>query len=53
MEYKIIGYIAIGLLAFILIRRVLINWAISKLVKSEFSHVLNHPDYKVKGRFDE
>lgn len=51
MDYKIIWYITIGIVAFLILRRIVVNWAINKLVRTEFEHVLNNDEFKVKGRF--
>jgi len=51
MEYKIFGYIALGLLALYFALRMAGQYAVNKLVKAEFDHVLNHDEHKVKGRY--
>jgi len=52
MDYRIIGYVALGVLALFIVRRLTIRWLINKFIRAEMNHVLNHPDFKVKGRFE-
>ncbi len=52
MEYKIIGYIALALIAVYIALRMAGQWAIKKLIRAEFEHVLNSEEHKVKGRYD-
>ena len=52
MDYKIYGYIALGLIAVYLAIRLAGQWAINKLIRTEFEHVLNSKEHKVKGRFE-
>lgn len=52
MEYKIIGYVLIGLLALYLGVRLLGQYAFRKLVQAELDHVVTSDDYKVKGRYE-
>lgn len=51
MDYKIVGYIAAILLTIYIAIRLAGQWAVNKLVRAEFEHVLNHENHKVKGRF--
>jgi hypothetical protein len=51
MDYKIYGYVALGLLAVYLAIRAAGEYAVKKLVRAEFDHVLNHEEHKVKGRY--
>jgi hypothetical protein len=52
MEYKILGITVIVLAAIYVAIRLAGQWAFSKLIKTEFEHVLNHEEHKVKGRYD-
>ena len=52
MEYKIIGYAAIALFTLFFFLRLLGYLAFSKLVASEFEHIIASDDHKTKGRFD-
>ncbi len=51
IEYKTIGYIAIGLIAIYFAVRIAGQMAIRKLIRAEFDHVVNSDEHKVKGRF--
>jgi hypothetical protein len=51
MEYKIIAYAAIALVAIYVAIKLAGQWAINKVVQAEFEHVLNNEEHKVKGRF--
>ena len=51
MEYKIIAFVAGGLIALYLAVRLLGQYAFGRLVDAEFSHVLNADEHKVKGRY--
>ncbi|MBW2970479.1 hypothetical protein KY319_05135 [Candidatus Woesearchaeota archaeon] len=52
MEYKIIGYVLLGLLGLYVAFRMLGQYAFSKLIKSEIEHVVDSDKFKVKGRFE-
>lgn len=52
MEYKILGYIALGLLGVYIGFKLLGQYAINKLIRAEFDHVINSNEHKVKGRYD-
>ena len=51
MDYKIFAYIGIGLVIAYLALRLMGQLAVTKLVRAELDHVVNHDDHKVKGRF--
>ncbi len=52
IEYKTIGYIALGTLAAYITLRVMGQRAINKLINAELEHVINHKDHKVKGKYE-
>jgi len=52
MEYKLVLFAASAIIALIIARRLLTRWVFNKLVNSEMNYVLNHPNCKVKGRFE-
>ena len=52
MEYKLIGYAALGLFALFFLLRLVGYLAFSKLVASEFEHIIASDEHKTKGRFD-
>ncbi|MCX6708857.1 MAG: hypothetical protein NTW67_04405 [Candidatus Woesearchaeota archaeon] len=51
MDYRILAYVGIGLIALYLAVRLLGQYAFGRLVDAEFSHVLNADEHKVKGRY--
>ncbi len=51
MDYKTYGYIALGLLAVYLAVRAAGEYAVKKLIRAEFEHVLTNDEHKAKGRF--
>lgn len=52
MEYKIIGYILLGLLGLYVAFRMLGQYAVNKLIRSEMEHVVVSDKFKVKGRYE-
>jgi len=52
IDYKIYGIIALGLLAIYVALKLAGQWAVNKLIRAEFEHVLNHKEHKVKGRYE-
>ena len=52
MDYKIYGYIALALLAVYLGLRMAGQFAVKKLIRAEFEHVLHGEEHKVKGRYE-
>ena len=51
MEYKILTYIALALIAIYILIRASGEWAVKKLIRAEYEHVLNSEEHKVKGRY--
>lgn len=51
MDYRAIGYIALGMLALYIALRLMERYALRKLVQVEYEHVLNSDEHKVKGRY--
>jgi hypothetical protein len=51
MDYRAIGYVALGLLALYLALRLMERYALQKIVQVEYEHVLNSDEHKVKGRY--
>lgn len=51
MEYDIIVYAGIGLIAVYIAIRLAGQRLVNKLVRAEFEQVLNSEEHKVKGRF--
>jgi hypothetical protein len=51
MDYRAIGYIALGMLALYITLRLMERYALRKLVQVEYEHVLNSDEHKVKGRY--
>jgi hypothetical protein len=51
MEYKIIAYIALTLLAVYIIVRAMGEIALKKLIRTELDHVVNSEEHKVKGKY--
>ncbi len=51
METKVIAYIALALLAVYFLMRMAEQWAVKKLIRAEFDHVLNNDEHKVKGKY--
>ena len=52
MEYKILAFVAGGLMVLYLAFRLLGQYAVGRLISAEFSHVLNAEEHKVKGKYD-
>jgi hypothetical protein len=51
MDYRTIGYIALGMLALYMTLRLIERYALRKVVQVEYEHVLNSDEHKVKGRY--
>ena len=52
MEYKIIAFVAGGLIALYLAVRLLGQYAFGRLVDAELSQVIHGDEHKVKGRYE-
>jgi hypothetical protein len=52
MEYKIIAFVAGGLIALYIAVRLLGQYAFGRLIDAELGHVLNADEHKVKGRYE-
>ncbi|VVB81281.1 Uncharacterised protein [uncultured archaeon] len=52
MEYKIIAFVAGGLIALYIAIRLLGQYAFGRLVNAELSHVVHGAEHKVKGRYE-
>jgi len=52
MIYKIIGYIALAVIAAYIGLRIAGERAFKKVVESELNHVLHGKEHKVKGRYE-
>ena len=52
MEYKILAYAALALLAVYFAMRMAGQWAVKKLIRAEFEHVIHSEEHKVKGRYE-
>jgi len=52
MDYKIITYVALGILAVAyIISRIVSQLAVRKIIRAEYESVLNSDENKVKGRY--
>ena len=51
MEYKILAYTAVALFAVYFLMRLAEQWAVKKLIRAEFEHVIHSDEHKVKGRY--
>ncbi len=53
MDYKVMVYAVVGVFAAVyIICRLLGRLAIKKLIRTEYEHVLNSEEHKVKGRYE-
>ena len=52
MEYKLIVYVLVGLVALYVGLRLFGQYVFNKLVQAELDHVVASEDYKVKSRYE-
>ncbi|MEM3154398.1 MAG: hypothetical protein QW165_02395 [Candidatus Woesearchaeota archaeon] len=52
MDYRIIGYVALGMLALYIGFCLMERYALRKLAQMEYERILNSDEHKVKGRYE-
>ncbi len=53
MDYNVMAYAVVGVFAAVyIIYRLLGQLAVRKLIRTEYEHVLNSEEHKVKGKFE-
>jgi len=51
MEYRIIGYIALGIIGAYIVLRIVGQLAFKKIIRTELETVLHDEKHKVKGKY--
>lgn len=51
-ELRIVGYVALGLIAIYVSLRLLAERAVKRLIRSELDSVVSGDEFKTKGRFE-